>query len=105
MKIREIKAMRGPNYWSIRRHKLIVMTLDLQEMEQKPTNKIDGFLDRLKTMFPGMYTHRCSLGHEGGFFERVEEGTWMGHVVEHIALGNSNACRHGCGLWQNAHFW
>ena len=86
MEIREIRAMRGPNYWSIRRHKLIVMTLDLQEYEQMPTNKIDGFLDRLRAMFPGMYEHRCSVGSAGGFFQRVEEGTWMGHVIEHIAL-------------------
>lgn len=78
--------MRGPNYWSVRRHKLIVMVLDLRELEQRPTNKIDGFLERLKTMFPTMYSHRCSEGTEGGFFHRVEEGTWMGHVVEHIAL-------------------
>lgn len=86
MEIREIRAMRGPNYWSINRHKLIVMVLDLQEMEQRPTNTIDGFLDRLKEMFPTMYEHRCSVGTPGGFFERVEEGTWMGHVVEHVAL-------------------
>ncbi|MFK7773340.1 MAG: cyanophycin synthetase [Saprospiraceae bacterium] len=86
MRIIEIRAMRGPNYWSIRRHKLIVMTLDLEEYEQKPTNKIDGFLENLKKMFPGMYEHRCSVGTAGGFFQRVEEGTWMGHVIEHIAL-------------------
>jgi cyanophycin synthetase len=86
MEIREIRAMRGPNYWSVNRHKLIVMVLDLQEMEQRPTNTIDGFLDRLKEMFPSMYEHRCSVGTPGGFFERVEEGTWMGHVVEHVAL-------------------
>jgi len=86
MEIREIRALRGPNYWSVNRHKLITMVLDLQEMEERPTNTIDGFLDRLKTMFPSMYEHRCSVGTAGGFFERVEEGTWMGHVIEHIAL-------------------
>ena len=86
MRIREIRAMRGPNYWSIRRHKLIVMTLDLEELEELPTNKIDGFYKRLKDMFPNMYEHRCSVGTPGGFFQRVEEGTWMGHVIEHIAL-------------------
>lgn len=52
MKIREINAMRGPNYWSIRRHKLIVMVLDLEEMEEKPSNVIVGFSDRLKINFP-----------------------------------------------------
>lgn len=86
MKIREINAMRGPNYWSVRRHKLIVMVLDLEEMEELPSNKIEGFPERLKAMFPTMYSHRCSEGCEGGFFMRVDEGTWMGHVIEHIAL-------------------
>jgi cyanophycin synthetase len=86
MEIREIQAMRGPNYWSVRRHKLIVMVLDLGEMEESPSDKIDGFTDRLKTMFPSMFAHRCSVGEPGGFFQRVEEGTWMGHIIEHIAL-------------------
>ncbi len=86
MKIREINAMRGPNYWSIRRHKLIVMVLDLEDMEEKPSNLIPGFGDRLKAMFPTMISHRCSEGCEGGFFIRVDQGTWMGHVIEHIAL-------------------
>jgi cyanophycin synthetase len=86
MKIVHINVMRGPNYWSIRRHKLIVMVLDLEELEEMPTNKIPGFEERLKQMFPGMQTHRCSVGTEGGFFQRVNEGTWMGHVIEHIAL-------------------
>lgn len=86
MKIREINAMRGPNYWSIRRHKLIVMVLDIEELEERPTDKIDGFGERLEAMFPTMYEHRCSEGRAGGFFHRVKEGTWMGHVVEHIAL-------------------
>ncbi|MBP9933627.1 MAG: cyanophycin synthetase, partial [Chitinophagaceae bacterium] len=86
MKILEIKVMKGPNYWSVRRHKLVVMLLDLEDLEQKPTDKIPGFLERIKNMFPTMFSHRCSEGVEGGFFTRVEEGTWMGHVIEHIAL-------------------
>ncbi|MEP5611210.1 MAG: cyanophycin synthetase, partial [Cyclobacteriaceae bacterium] len=86
MDIREIRALRGPNYWSVNRHKLIVMILDIQDLEQKPTNKIKGFLGRLKKMFPTMQEHRCSVGKPGGFFLRVKEGTWMGHVIEHIAL-------------------
>ncbi len=86
MKILELRALRGPNYWSVNRHKLIVMVLDIEDMEQRPTNKVDGFLGRLEAMFPTMYGHRCSVGSPGGFFERVKEGTWMGHVIEHIAL-------------------
>lgn len=86
MRILEINAMRGPNYWSVRRHKLIVMVLDLEEMEEIPSNKIEGFRQRLENLFPGMYSHRCSVGEPGGFFQRVDEGTWMGHIIEHIAL-------------------
>ncbi len=86
MNIIDIKVMKGPNYWSVRRHKLIVMRLDLEDMEQKPTDKIDGFLERLKKLMPSMQSHRCSEGCDGGFFMRVKEGTWMGHVIEHIAL-------------------
>ena len=86
MKINEIKVLRGPNYWSVRRNKLIQMVLDLEELENRPTNTIDGFRIRLETMFPTMINHRCSVGEKGGFFSRVEEGTWMGHVIEHIAL-------------------
>jgi cyanophycin synthetase len=86
MNILEIRAMRGPNYWSIRRHKLIVMRLDIGRYEELPTNSIDGFVERLEAMFPSMYSHRCSEAHAGGFFKRVREGTWMGHVIEHIAL-------------------
>ena len=86
MKILEIRAMRGPNYWSIRRHKLVVMRLDLEELEDRPTNQIEGFLDRMKAAMPSLYEHRCSEGCEGGFYHRVEEGTWMGHVIEHLAL-------------------
>lgn len=62
------------------------MRLDLEEMEQFPTNKIEGFLERIEAMFPSMIDHRCSEGVRGGFFMRVERGTWMGHVIEHIAL-------------------
>src|ERR1044072_348113 len=86
MEILEIKVLRGPNYWSIRRPKLIQMKLDLQEMEQKPTNQVPGFRERLEKLLPTLYEHRCSEGEPGGFFHRVDEGTWMGHVIEHIAL-------------------
>lgn len=86
MKILKIQALRGPNIWSVQRKKLIQMRLDLEEMEQFPTNKIDGFKERIEAMFPTMIEHRCSEGVRGGFFMRIERGTWMGHVIEHIAL-------------------
>jgi len=86
MKILEIKVLKGPNYWSVRRDKLIQMKLDLEDMEQRPTNTIEGFRQRLEKAFPSLYEHRCSEGEPGGFFKRVDEGTWMGHVIEHVAL-------------------
>ncbi len=86
MRILELKAMRGPNHWSVRRHHLIIMRLDIQDLEEKPTDKIPGFYERITTLLPSTYSHRCSEEHEGGFWERIKRGTWMGHVIEHIAL-------------------
>ena len=86
MKIDKIQALRGPNIWSVQRKKLIQMRLDLEEMEERPTNKIEGFRERIEAMFPTMIEHRCSEGCRGGFFMRIDKGTWMGHVIEHIAL-------------------
>ena len=84
MKIKYIRVLSGPNYWSLR--PCIQMRLDIEELEDKPTNKISGFYNGLKTLLPSLYEHRCSEGRPGGFFHRVAEGTWMGHVVEHVAL-------------------
>ncbi len=98
MKIVDIRCFRGPNYWSIRHPKLVAMTLDLDQLEQSPTNTIPGFYERLKTMLPSLYEHRCSKGYPGGFFERVQEGTWMGHVIEHIALAIQTLAGMDCGF-------
>ncbi len=98
MKILDIKILRGPNFWSIRRSKLIQVKLDLEEMEQQPTNKIEGFRERLEMLLPSMVEHRCSVGTRGGFFTRVEEGTWMGHVIEHIALEIQTLAGMDCGF-------
>lgn len=98
MNIIEIRVMKGPNYWSIRRHKLVVMKLDIEELEDLPTNKIAGFSERLEKKFPSMYSHECSEGHAGGFFKRVQEGTWMGHVVEHLALEIQTLAGMDCGF-------
>jgi len=86
MKIEKIQALKGPNIWSVKRKKLIQMRLNLEELEQAPTNTIPGFRERIEALIPSMYSHRCSEGVPGGFFARVERGTWMGHVIEHIAL-------------------
>ena len=86
MKIVETRALRGPNYWSNRRHQLILMRIDLEEMEHYPSNTVPGFPERLHHLIPSLHEHRCSRGYEGGFLERLQEGTWMGHIMEHVAL-------------------
>jgi cyanophycin synthetase len=86
MEILEIKVLRGPNCWSAYRKHVIDMKLDLQQYESLPTNKIPGFRERLEKLIPQLYEHRCSKDYPGGFLERLGEGTWMGHVIEHVAL-------------------
>lgn len=86
MKILKTQTLRGPNYWSIRYKKLIVMQLDLEELADTPSNQIPGFYDELVELLPSLVEHQCSPGCRGGFLMRVEEGTMMGHIIEHIAL-------------------
>src|SRR4051812_48467376 len=86
MKIESLRALWGPNFWSINKQQLIVMLLNLEALEFQPTNHIPGFYERLKKLLPSLYSHYCSEGVPGGFFMRVQDGTWMGHVIEHIAL-------------------
>src|SRR5215203_3210713 len=98
MRIIEIKVLNGPNYWSTNRQQLIDMTFDLEESEHFPTNTIDGFAERLEALMPSLYEHRCSENKPGGFFERVRMGTWLGHVVEHIALELQTLAGMPCGF-------
>lgn len=98
MKIEDIRIMRGPNKWSNYRRQLIVMKLDIGELEDVPTNKLDGFADRLNALMPSLHEHRCSEDHPGGFLKRVKEGTWIGHVIEHIALELQTLAGMDCGF-------
>ncbi|WP_373480527.1 cyanophycin synthetase [Geminocystis sp.] len=86
MKILKTQTLRGPNYWSIKRQKLIQMRLDLEDVAEKPSNLITGFYEGLVKILPSLVEHFCSRDHRGGFLERVQEGTYMGHIIEHIAL-------------------
>jgi cyanophycin synthetase len=86
MQILEIRTLRGANYWSGYWRKLIIMRLDLEDYEEKPTDKIEGFYERMKEIMPSLNHHGCSYQEEGGFLRRVQEGTWAGHVIEHFAL-------------------
>jgi cyanophycin synthetase len=84
LKIVETQVYRGPNVWA--RVPVIRMKVDLGDLEERPSNTIDGFHESLVEHIPSLYDHYCSLGRPGGFLERVQEGTWMGHIAEHIAL-------------------
>lgn len=86
MRILQTQTLRGPNYWSIRRNKLIVMQLALEELTEKTSDEIPGFYEGVIKVLPSLIEHHCSRGHRGGFLERIKEGTLMGHIVEHIAL-------------------
>ncbi|MFC4350294.1 cyanophycin synthetase [Fodinicurvata halophila] len=88
MKIMEHRALRGPNYYS--RYLTIFMRLDIEELEQKPSDQAPGIAERLQELMPGIYEHRCSVGEPGGFLQRVERGTYAGHMVEHVAIELQN---------------
>ncbi|MDG6224630.1 MAG: cyanophycin synthetase [Candidatus Thermoplasmatota archaeon] len=84
MEILEIRALRGPNYYS--RYPTVFMELDIGDLEETPTDKVPGFRKRIEEAIPSLREHRCSVGTEGGFFKRIEDGTWAGHVVEHVSI-------------------
>jgi cyanophycin synthetase len=86
MTILKTQTLRGPNYWSIRHTKLIVIRLDLEDLVDRPSDTIPGFYDGLVEALPSLEEHFCSPGCRGGFLSRVQEGTMMSHVIEHVVL-------------------
>jgi cyanophycin synthetase len=84
MQIRKIFDLNGPNIWSNK--PAIEAWVDLGHFEELPTNKLDGFTERLMGYLPSLIEHRCSIGERGGFLQRLETGTWLGHVLEHVTL-------------------
>ena len=84
LRIVQKQVFRGPNYWSY--EPCVRLLVDLGVLEEWPSNTIEGFVDGLLEMLPGVGEHSCSLGRRGGFRERLAEGTWLGHVAEHVAI-------------------
>src|SRR5437868_12045493 len=82
--ILEIQVLRGPNYWSY--EPAIRLLVYLGSLEHWPSNTLPKFNDTLIDLLPGLREHGCSLHRPGGFIERLRDGTWMGHVAEHVAL-------------------
>jgi cyanophycin synthetase len=82
--ILELRALRGPNRYS--RHPTMFMVLDIKNYETQPSDTLNGFTERLLAVMPSLQEHGCSIGHPGGFVERLRRGTWAGHIIEHIAI-------------------
>ncbi len=80
----ETLVLNGPNFWSYR--PCVWMRIDLGPFRDRPSSDIRGFGDELQKLLPGLQEHHCSEGAPGGFLKRVTEGTWLGHVAEHVAI-------------------
>ncbi|HSV55082.1 MAG TPA: cyanophycin synthetase [Burkholderiaceae bacterium] len=84
IKLLRTNYLRGPNIWTYR--PVLEVWLDLGELEEFPSNLIPGFTDRLLALLPALEEHHCGVGERGGFIERLREGTWAGHVLEHVVI-------------------
>jgi cyanophycin synthetase len=84
MRVLETGVYRGPHFYS--HTPMVRIMLDLGRLEDWPSNRIPGFADRLLALLPGLKRHGCSRRGRGGLVSRLEEGTWLGHVAEHVAL-------------------
>src|SRR5438270_1665701 len=82
--IRAMRALRGPNLYAYM--PVLHVTLDIGPYEERPSSSFPGFIDRLTSWLPGLAEHECSVGRPGGFVERLRRGTYLAHIVEHIAL-------------------
>ncbi|RYF70022.1 MAG: cyanophycin synthetase, partial [Comamonadaceae bacterium] len=78
------RYLRGPNLWTYR--PVLEVWLDLGALEDYPSNRVPGFPERLTQLLPALVEHHCGVGERGGFIQRLEEGTWAGHVLEHVVI-------------------
>ncbi len=88
LRVIETRVLRGPNFWA--RVPVVHMLVDLGVLEEFPSSAIPGFNASLETLLPSLEDHACSLGRRGGFLARLADGTWLGHVAEHVALELQN---------------
>ncbi len=88
MKFLKIMPLHGPNIWTYR--PVLEAWVDIGVLEESPSNTIPGFVDRLTTWLPSLEEHRCGVGERGGFLLRLREGTWPGHILEHVTIELQN---------------
>lgn len=93
-----INHLRGPNIWTYR--PVIEVWVDIGELEDYPSNTLPGLYERLTSWLPGMIEHRCGVGERGGFFERLREGTWTAHILEHVVIELQNLAGMQTGFGQ-----
>ncbi|HEY0174219.1 MAG TPA: cyanophycin synthetase [Pyrinomonadaceae bacterium] len=84
MRIERIRTLAGPNVYTYR--PALLMRLDLEDLAERESRELSGFNERLLELLPGLREHTCGKGYRGGFVERLHEGTYFGHVVEHVAI-------------------
>ncbi len=88
MQILNIQSFNGRNIYS---HKPVIkLLIDIGDLYKKPTKDFGGFNEEVLKYFPGLSNHYCSTGYKGGFVERLIEGTYIGHVAEHMILELQN---------------
>ncbi len=88
MEFLKILPLRGPNIWTYR--PVLEVWLDIGVLEDSPSNTIPGFYERLSAWLPTLIEHRCGIGERGGFLQRLREGTWPGHILEHVTIELQN---------------
>ncbi len=88
MEFLEVMSLRGPNMWTYR--PVLEAWVDIGALEDSPSNTIPGFNERLTALLPSLIEHRCSIGERGGFLQRLRDGTWAGHILEHVTLELQN---------------
>jgi cyanophycin synthetase len=84
IQLQRINFLRGPNIWTYR--PVLEVWLDLGALEDFPSNLIPGLTDRLLVALPALGEHHCGVGEKGGFLQRLQEGTWAGHILEHVVI-------------------
>ncbi|MFD6210855.1 cyanophycin synthetase [Peribacillus sp. NPDC060253] len=88
MIINRVRYLKGPNYFAYT--PTICIELDIGELEEKPSDTIPGFNEKLLKLLPNIGSHTCSKGYRGGFAERLRNGTWMAHILEHMTIELQN---------------
>ncbi|MEY2891746.1 MAG: hypothetical protein RJA98_1654 [Pseudomonadota bacterium] len=93
-----VSHLGGPNIWTYR--PVLESWLDIGELEDFPSNLLPGLTERLVAWLPSLGDHQCGVGEKGGFLQRLQEGTWAGHILEHVVIELQNLAGMQTGFGQ-----